>query len=77
MRCVSRRTLKTNEDVIRKLGEQMPSLREVSDVCDFILLSIASRAHTDITAALEKLQDLSGTQVVVISRHLDAGMRTG
>ncbi|XP_066515831.1 uncharacterized protein [Hoplias malabaricus] len=70
LRGVSENTLNSDEDFIKKLKEQVPDLKEVSEVqeCDFILFfcPIVSRAGTDIEAALQKLQRLSDTKPAVL-----------
>ncbi|XP_036436685.1 uncharacterized protein LOC118814911 [Colossoma macropomum] len=73
--CVSGKTLKADEEYLRKLNEQIPNLKEVFNVeeCDIILAfcPVVSRAGTDIKAALEKLQHLSDSKpaVLVVLHH--------
>ncbi|XP_036436674.1 uncharacterized protein LOC118814905 isoform X2 [Colossoma macropomum] len=75
LRCVSGKTLKADEEYLRKLNERIPGLKEVFNVeeCDIILAfcPVVSRAGTDIKAALEKLQHLSDSRpaVLVVLHH--------
>ncbi|KAL7834438.1 hypothetical protein SRHO_G00286850 [Serrasalmus rhombeus] len=69
---VTGKTLNADEDFIRNLR---PNLQKVSTVeeCDVILVfcPVASRAGTDIEAALKKLNDKSATKpaVLVVLHH--------
>ncbi|XP_058239044.1 uncharacterized protein LOC131348265 isoform X1 [Hemibagrus wyckioides] len=72
---VTGNTLKAHEKVIEILQTQKPDLQVVEKVneSDYILVfcPIASRAGTDVEAALKKLQDIAGTKpaVLVVLHH--------
>ncbi|KAL7837880.1 hypothetical protein AOLI_G00262840 [Acnodon oligacanthus] len=70
LRCVSGHALHSDEEFLKRLGEQKSSLKEVSDVEDSDVIlgfcPVVSRAGTDIEAALKKIQDLSDTKSVAL-----------
>ncbi|KAL7834432.1 hypothetical protein SRHO_G00286790 [Serrasalmus rhombeus] len=72
---VTGQTINADEDLIRNLHKHRPNLQKVSTVeeCDVILVfcPVASRAETDIEAALKKLNDKSATKpaVLVVLHH--------
>ncbi|KAL6464110.1 hypothetical protein MHYP_G00285010 [Metynnis hypsauchen] len=67
--------LNSDKGFVRNLEDPMPGLKEVSNVeeCDVILFfcPVASRAGTDIKAALQRLRDLSDSKpaVLVVLHH--------
>ncbi|XP_017543657.2 uncharacterized protein LOC108415169 isoform X2 [Pygocentrus nattereri] len=75
LHCVFGNTLRADEEYLRKLKEGIPGMKEASNVeeSDVILVfcAVASRAGTDIKAALEKLQHLSDSKpaVLVVLHH--------
>lgn len=61
---IAGRTLKNHHEYIRNVFQQIPGLDEVTSVaeCDVILVfcTVVSRAGTDIDAALNELNRLTG-----------------
>ncbi|XP_037389257.1 uncharacterized protein LOC119262235 [Pygocentrus nattereri] len=72
---VTGKAINADKDFIRKLHKHQPNLQKVSTVegCDVILVfcPVASRAGTDIEAALKNLNDKSATKpaVLVVLHH--------